>query len=264
MERRTARRALARAVTVSVVATAGMVLLSGTGQPVTAQPHSSWQAIAAPPLSPRTAALGVRVGHRVLVLGGRDAAGSALGDGAAYDVQTGRWRHLRAPVGLTRSDRAAAAAGVLVVRRATQGKASWWAFDPTGWIWNRLRGVPAGARAPTAFGSEVYAVAGRHVVVFSVAIDRWTGLPADPLRPALHHRRVTAGRQGTAVTGRAGRAQVTDTWDGTRWRRTAAALPGAQTRALLPAGVDRRTATSVQLGGRLLVVSRGHAWIHSP
>jgi hypothetical protein len=264
MERRTARRALARAVTVSAVATAGMVLLSGTGQPVTAQPHSSWQAVAPPPLSSRADALGVRVGHRVLLLGGRDTADVALGDGAAYDVQTGRWRHLPTPVGLSSADRAAAAAGVVVVRHAAQGGASWWAFDPTPGTWTRLRGVPTGAQAPTAFGSEVYAVAGPHVVVFSVAIDRWTALPADPLRPALRHRKVTAGRHGTVVTGRAGPVRAADTWDGTRWRRTAADLPAAGTATLLPAGVDRSTATAVRLGGRVLVLAGGHAWIHSP
>ena len=73
MSRGTTRRALARCTGVLAVAIAAMVQLSGTGQPVTAQPHSSWQTIAAPPLSERSDALGFRVAHRVLVVGGRGA-----------------------------------------------------------------------------------------------------------------------------------------------------------------------------------------------
>lgn len=266
MSRAATRRTLARATAISVVAIAGMVQLSGTGQPVTAQPHSSWQTIAAPPLSPRTDALGVRVGHRVLVLGGRAAGGAALRDGASYDVETGRWRHLRTPVALTSADAAVAAAGVAVVRHVGAAGVAWWSFDPTPGAWTRLRGVPAGAAAPYAFGSEVYALAGRRVVLFSVALDRWTPLPPDPWRPALSHGRVTAGRDGTVVTGRPGvsRSVVADRWDGTRWRRTTRGPVVPTGPTLLPAGADRRTATTVPLSGRLLVVSRGRAWIHTP
>ena len=184
-------------------------------------------------------------------------------------MQTGRWRKVRAPAGLTSSDEAVAAAGVAVVRDAGPAGARWWAFDPTPGTWRRLTGVPAGATAPEAFGSEVYALAGRRVVVYSVALDRWTPLSPDPLRPALVHRQVGASRAGTVVTGRAGAAGalVADRWDGTRWRRTSAAPTPATPPGLppdIPPGVDRRTSTVVPLGGRLLVVSRGVAWIHSP
>ena len=264
MSRGTTRRVLARLAGISAVAIAGMVQLSGTGQPVTAQPHDSWQSIAVPPLSARTDALGVRVGHRVLVLGGRGPAGTALRDGASYDVQTGRWRRLPTPVGLTSSDRAAAAAGVALVRHTGATGVTWWAFDPTPGTWTRLREVPRGAAAPFAFGSEVYAIAGRRVVVFSVALDRWTTLPPDPLRPAFHGLRVGVSRAGTVVTGhiRAG-GLVADRWSGTRWERVQASLGGPHVGPLLPAGVARRGATVVPLAGRLLVVNRGQAWIHT-
>ena len=249
---------------ISAVAVAGMVQLSGTGQPVTAQPHDSWQSIAAPPLSARTDALGVRVGHRVLVLGGRGPAGTALRDGASYDVETGRWRRLPTPLGLTSSDRAVAAAGVALVRHTGATGVTWWAFDPTPGTWARLRGVPRGAGAPFALGSEVYAIAGRRVVVFSVALDRWTPLPPDLLRPALRGRRVSVSRAGTVVSGHAGCCGlVADRFSGTRWERAQASPGGHPVGPRLPVGVARRGATVVPLAGRLLVVSRGQAWIHT-
>lgn len=263
MSSSTTRRVLARAAVVALGAVVGMVLLSGSGQPVTAQTHASWQPIAAPPLSVRTDALGVLVGHRVLVLGGRGADGVPLRDGASYDVHTGRWRHLRTPLALTAADDAVAAAGVAVVRHAGPTSATWWVFDPTPGTWIRLRGVPDRAGAPAAFGSEVYAIAGRHVVVFSVALDRWTPLPDDPHRPALTGRRVAASRVGIVVTGHVpgSSAVVQDRWDGLSWHRDHTVSAAPPEKGPLPAGVAASGATRVRADGRWLVVARGRAWI---
>ncbi len=259
----TTRRVLARAAVVALGAVVGMVLLSGSGQPVTAQPHASWQPIAAPPLSVRTDALGFLVGHRLLVLGGRGAEGVPLRDGASYDVHTGRWRHLRTPLALTAADDAVAAAGVAVVRQAGPTSATWWVFDPTPGTWARLRGVPDGAGAPVAFGSEVYAIAGRHVVVFSVALDRWTPLPVDRHRPSLTARHVAASRAGIVVTGhaRGSSAVVLDRWNGVAWHRTRSVSATHHEPGPLPAGVAATGAIRVRVGGQWLVVAGARAWI---
>jgi len=269
MSGRTARRVLARsaaAAGAALVAIVGMVLLSGTGQPVTAKPFPRWQELAPPPLSPRTNALAVQVGPRVLVLGGNRPAHPALRDGASYNLQTGMWQRVRTPVALRSDDDAVAAAGVVVVRhRAVGGATSWWTLDPTPGTWRRLRHVPRDAGSPSAFGSEVYAVAERQVVVYSAALDRWTPLPTDRVRPRLIGRHVVASRAGVVVTGRAGHSLVADRWDGLRWRRTHVVPPTR--RALpprLPTSVRGVVAVEVKAGGRWLAVVADEAWLRSP
>lgn len=261
-------RVLGRVLVTLLGAVVGAVLMSGSDQPVTAHSYPRWQELAAPPLAPRADALGVRVGQRVLVLGGVGSDGVALRDGASYDLRTGTWRSLRTPVALTARDRATAAAGVAVVRHARAGHAAaWWRYDPRREEWSRMRAVPAHASAPSAFRSEVYAVAGRHVEVYSVQLGRWTPLPADRLRPRLTQGRVRASLGGTVVSGYAGpaRTPVADRWDGRSWRR----LPRPATVSddefgPLPDGVPARGATRIPLGARLLVVAGARAWIHTP
>ena len=150
------RPRLSRAVTLTLAtllgAAVGAVLLSGSDQPVTAHVFARWQQLATPPLSPRTDALGVHVGHRVLVLGGRQ--GSVLRDGATYDLRTGMWRHLRMPVAVTDRDHAVAAAGVAVLRHARPGRpATWWRYDPRIDVWSRMRHLPA--RLSVAVGARL-------------------------------------------------------------------------------------------------------------
>jgi hypothetical protein len=233
----------------------GVVLFSGSDQPVTARTYPHWQELAAPPFSARTHPLGVHVGSRVLILGGRH--GAPLRDGASYDLRTGVWRHLRIPVAVSDRDDAVAAAGVAVLRhRRPGGSASWWRFDPRANVWSRLHHLPSHLSAPAAFGSEVYALSRGRVVVYSVQLDRWTPLPPDPLRPVLQDRRVSASRSGTLVTGYAGDASRTlaDRWDGLRWHR----------HHVRPLPVPDRRATAVQVGGRLVVFDRDEVWIHTP
>jgi hypothetical protein len=270
--RRVARRIVA-ACAVLAGAAGGAVLLSGSDQPVTAHPYPHWQSLPPPPLSPRTGALGLRVGHRVLLLGGVRRDGAPARDGASYDLRTGVWHRARLPVPLTSRDRAVAAGGVAVVRHVVRrgrlhGPASWWTFDPGAGVWARLRHPAGHLSAPSAFGSEVYALSGPRVVVHSVSLGRWTRLPADTLRPAMRGRRVAASRSGTVVTGRAGRSHslVADRWDGVAWHRSRALprdLPAGPPH-LRPTAASWRGSTALGVGSRVVVVGGGQAWIFTP
>jgi hypothetical protein len=128
-----------------------------------------------------------------------------------------------------------------------------------------MRHLPPDLSHPSSFASEVYALSGRRVVVYSTQLDRWTRLPADPLRPLLRPRAVTASRAGTVVTGYAGRGThaFVDRWNGLRWRRHRA-RPMASAHESLPPGVRARGATVVAVGGRSLVLQGDRAWIHTP
>lgn len=255
------RRGIYRTLTVALAAGLGAVLLSGSDQPVTARSYDHWQALPRPPLTARTHALGVAVRHRVLVLGGHHASGPALRDGAAYDLRTGSWTHLRTPVALSDRDTAVTAGGIVVVRHDRGGRAAtWWRYDVRLEAWSRMRGPSPGLSVPFAFGSEVYAISHHVVEVYSVQLGRWTALPADARRPLLRHREVTASRHGTVVTGhlraRAHRLWA-DRWDGLRWHRSRVTRPASVTAA--PDGVTR-----VQVGCRTLVVRDARAWIRLP
>ena len=254
------RRAACRALVTIVAAVLGVVLLSGSDQPVTAQSYPRWQALPSPPLTSRTHALGVPAPHRVLVLGGL-SAGVPARDGAAYDLRTGIWRHLHVPIAVTDRDTAVVAGGVVVLRHVRgERPASWWRYDVRRDAWSRLRDLPPQLSVPSAFGSEVYAVSGRRVMVYSVQLGRWTALASDPRRPTLTGATVTASRDGTLVTGHpVGRPHrlVADRWDGLRWHRSRANPAEGVTAP--PDG-----ATRVHLAGRTLVVREGRAWIRLP
>lgn len=256
MSRRTTRRVLAWVAGVPLGAVVGMVLLSGSGQPVTAHAYPHWQPIAPPPLSPRTDPLGVHVGHWVLLLGGRHGA-SRPRDGAAYDLRTGIWRHLPTPVALSGRDVSVAVGRALVVGSGQGAGSSWWYLDPGRQAWSRMTGVPAPLRAPSAFAGALYALSGRRVEVYSTQLDRWTTLPPDRLTPPLHGTRVTASRTGTTVSGRAAGRLVADRWDGLRWTRSAA------TPAPAPSGHSGGE-VRLDVGGRVFLVRDDRAWIRLP
>jgi hypothetical protein len=253
------RRAGYRAGAVVLASIVGAALLSGSDQPVTANSYPHWQALPSPPLAARTHALGVAAGHRVLVLGGL-RAGRPVHGGAAYDLRTGIWRRVTTPMAVTDADSATVAAGVVVVRHPRPGGSSWWRYDVREGTWSRMRDVPPRLSVPSAFGSEVYAVSGRRVGVYSVQLRRWTMLPADPRSPALRDATVAASRAGTVVTGRLpgshGRL-VADRWDGVRWHRS-------RVQAAAPVTAPPSGETRVSLGGRTLVVEGDRAWIRLP
>jgi hypothetical protein len=253
------RRTTYRALAVALAAVVGAVLLSGSGQPVTARSYPHWQELPAPPVAPRTHALGVPAGHRVLVLGGL-REGVPVRDGAAYDLRTGIWRRLRTPVSFSDRDGAVVAAGVVVVRHLTSSGASWWRYDVRDMAWSRLREVPPHLSVPSAFGSEVYAVSGRRVAVYSVQLGRWTTRAIDPRRRVLRNATVTASRAGTVVTGHpVGHPHrlVADRWDGLQWHR-------ARVRDTEPVTAAPDGSTRVKVGGRTLVVKGDRAWIRLP
>jgi len=258
------RRAGCRALVTMVAALLGAIFLSGSDQPVTA--HSSyphWQVLPAPPLAPRTHALGVPVGHRVLVLGGLGSGTTehARRDGATYDLTSGVWHRVLVPVPVTDRDSAVDAAGVVVLRHRRVGRpATWWRYDVRRALWSRMYDVPRRLSPPSAFGSEVYAMSGRRVVVYSIQLGRWTPFPRDPHRPVLVRPTVTASRAGTVVLGHTPghRHRVfADRWDGLRWHRTR-----AEAAPLVIAPSDG--ATRVRVGGRTLVVRGDSAWIRLP
>ena len=247
------RRMAGRGIATLAAAAVGAVLLSGSDQPVTAHAYPRWQEVAAPPFSPRTHALGVQVGPRLLVLGGWADDGSVLRDGAAYDLHTGRWRRLTLPLPVTDDDRAVSAAGAVVIRAGT---GTWWRYDVRPGRWTRMSGLPAGLSAPSSFGSEVYALAGRRVVVYSVQLDRWTALPPDRLRPQLTAGSVAASRAGTVVMGYVGPShrRVADRWDGLGWHRTRAMSDP-------PPRPQADGATRIEVDGRIFLVRGERAWI---
>jgi hypothetical protein len=246
-------RLLTRALATVVSVFFGVALLSGTGQPVGAHTYPRWQELAAPPFAPQMRSLAVQAGSRVLVLGG---GSDGPGDGAAYDLRTGRWQRLRPPMAVTDRDTAVYAAGVVVLRHVGSGQTRWWRYEPGRDTWSPLGRLPARLSAPSAFRSEVYALSGRRVVVYSVQLDRWTSLPADGHRPALRDRSVTASRRGTVVVGRADGRWTADRWDGLRWHRSTT----TPREATPPTGGSTR----LDLGGRLFVVRGDRAWLRLP
>jgi hypothetical protein len=254
------RRLVSQTLATALAATIGVALLSGSDKPVEAQSYPHWQRLPAPPWLPGADRVGVRIGHRVLVLGDRD--------GGVYHIRTGAWHHLRTPVPAARRDRVVSAGGVAILQHVRLGRpASWWSYDARADTWSRLRHLPERLSAPSASGSEVYALSGRRVVVHSVHLAGWTRFPVDRLRPVLHPRRVTATASGTVVRGYVGRSHlaVADRWDGLAWHRSRAATVHRVVRpTLLPPGVPRHRATEVRVGTRLVVVSGSRAWIHTP
>ena len=125
-----------------------------------------------------------------------------------------------------------------------------------------MRAVPAHAAAPSAFGSEVYAVAGRRVVVYTVQLDRWTPLPDDPPAPRSPNDACREPRRHRGHRLRPGSsAVVQDRWDGLSWHRDHTVSAAPPEKGPLPAGVAASGATRVRADGRWLVVARGRAWI---
>lgn len=180
---------------------------------------AGWRTLPAPPLAPRSDALAVWTGAEVLVLGGEpqphcppnaDCAlpeGAALGDGAAFDPVTGRWRTIaEAPAPVTGAARVAVAGDAVYVlaHPATRaaGDGGFFRYEPAADTW--------AAFTPPDHSARYDLVGlGDGVVAFPTSDEReplpdlrfepdtgaWSTLPDDPLGPSYERSLVgVAGR----------------------------------------------------------------------
>jgi hypothetical protein len=239
---RVRRRLSVGAAAGAVIAVAVGGTLLGTGH-VSVGPSDDrghWRELPAPPLSPRADAQAVWTGAEVLVVGGENhpcppgadcaVISDDIRDGAAYDPGTDTWHRIAdAPVPVTAGDRLVEAGGQVVLRHERDGGSDWFVYDPDADDWSRIPDVPDGiGDPPSAIGTNVYAMVGHRVAVYSVGPSDWTLLPPDPIQPALAQRAVTATDVGPVVTGvdstqpndgRTPSLLLADVWDGSHWRR---------------------------------------------
>jgi N-acetylneuraminic acid mutarotase len=154
-----------------------------------------WRRIAASPLAPRVGFSMTWTGREAIVFGGLTGhpgdpqSAVELGDGAAYDPVTDRWRALP-PAPTTRSGHSALwVNGELVVvgggHQSSGPVPQVEAYDPTTNRWRSLAAAPIGSSDAVWTGTRVVAIAGRNTVIEAAAYDptadRWQVLPALPL-----------------------------------------------------------------------------------
>lgn len=169
--------------------------------------RGSWRATALPPIDGRTDHALVWTGSEAVVWGGwassRDQSvfeAAAPRGGAAYDPASDRWRIVPdAPIAGRGSPIAAWTGTEVLVFGGWAGEKS--PLDGAAWnsVTNRWRTI---ARSPLTGSGTVGAwLDGRLIVVTSSAAaaydparDRWTSLPAAPIRPGWRSAAVAAGR----------------------------------------------------------------------
>jgi hypothetical protein len=129
----------------------------------------SWRTLPVAPIGPRYGAVSAWTGRELLLWGGSWPCcdPGALGDGAAFDPATNRWRRLpEAPIGpLPGSVGTWTGSELVVATPAGRGGASVAAFDPESERWRRLPDLPLRGQS-----AELVAVSGR-----IAAIDRSDG-----------------------------------------------------------------------------------------
>lgn len=181
-----------------------------------------WERLQDAPLSPRTDAIVERLGHRVIVVGGRetyDCSGQktcvpppSLFDGATYNLETDQWTVIADPI--TDSSKTAISGGEAVV----SGDRLYLLSD----VPRRIHEYDAGKDAWTSFprpphtyrGPDTWAATDRFVYltrsdnVPDTGIDRlnlrtktWTTLPPSPHGPRLSLRTLLPTRGGLVVAG---------------------------------------------------------------
>lgn len=212
---RARRRAAVGLAAFAVVALGVGSALLGSGR-VSLGPSGGdghWRELPAAPLSPRAYAQTVWTGKEVLVIGGDPqpcppnadcvAPSPSLRDGAAYDPVAGLWHSIAdAPVPVGPGDRLLRVGDVVVLRHWLSQGSAWFSYDLGQDRWESIRGVPEKAGdLPSAYGGDLYVLAGRRVARYDASTRRWTLLQADPLRPRLVERRITATPLGPVVTG---------------------------------------------------------------
>jgi hypothetical protein len=238
------RRMLVRRRVASGVAAAVVVAAGVAGMVVSGAPHADvpsggvghWRELPTPPLSPRADALSVWTGTEVLVLGGDPrpcppnadscAVRGALRDGAAYDPTTDTWHRIApAPDGLL-----SVVGAVVVDGRLVVGGSRWSTYDPIADRWTTIPTADGTSDPMAALGGSVYALRRGRVVVYDDAAGSWSTVPADPNRPALTQKTLTATSAGPVLTGYTFDTHhpvdmstpplaLADVWDGTAWKR---------------------------------------------
>jgi hypothetical protein len=175
---------------------------------------AGWSTLPPSPLSARQGATAVVVGNEVLVFGGRDTPvcgpagscalppGAPLSDGAAYDVDAGRWRRLADAPALLDVAAVAVLDDVVYLLTVDQDRAaaflsyavaddSWDVLPAPGTPWLRLVAVADGIAAIRLTHEDEPAAD----VWYDPQRRTWTPLPADPNTPAFD-------RGAVAVDGR--------------------------------------------------------------
>jgi hypothetical protein len=295
--RRLGPRLLAAGIAVAVATASVVVALSVHSRSHTPVISSSarWMQIAPFPLAPRSAQAAVFTGHEVIVWGGRsDAAGAVapaagpssprytLGDGAAYDVGTDRWRVLPRPPIAGRYDAVAVWTGteMLVVggRRdhaEPQGGIGFLpngaAYDPAHRSWRRLPAAPVcpmfGAWTGTQLvvGGSCADIAGARPVfaAYDPVHDTWSTFPVFASATQL----VAARGRLYAWSSATGRSAVFEPGP-RRWRALPAIRQGHLEDSIVVAYEDRLavigresgTDGGPDLGAFFFFDPRGRAW----
>ena len=168
-----------------------------------------WTTTAPSPLTPRSNAAGAWLNGEFYLVGGQSdapcppnadcmAPTRLLRDGAAYNPLTNAWRRITdAPVALSEGEPVAVDER-LYFQRGYGAKGAIYAYDTTSDSWSQPPS-PAGGGVLIAFGDRLASVAwsteeaGNYDELFDPVTDRWTRLPADPLKTSYERTLVWVG-----------------------------------------------------------------------
>jgi hypothetical protein len=168
-----------------------------------------WRSIADAPLEPRVGFSMTWTGREVIVFGGVTGDSSdlesarVLGDGAAYDPTSDRWRKLP-PARTTRSGHSALWVNgeVVIVGGAHRERgpvADVEAYDPATNRWRSLAAAPVAGSDAVWTGSRIVTIAGRGGLIegatYDPAVDRWEILEPPPLPGLVVPALVWTGRE---------------------------------------------------------------------
>lgn len=184
----------------------------------------SWEEVTPAPLTPRSSALVLAAGDKVLVLGGLGVAGCGseqgcerLTDAAVYEPGTDTWQLLGPiPFFVTDTQQVQRVGDSYVVLERNR----WWRYDVAEDQWSRLS-TPAEIRPDeitglTASDSQLFVVGGDptdQIHVFDVDGEAWSTLPPSTVQPTLERRLLTYTSRGLVVFGADTTAPPDDPFD---------------------------------------------------
>ena len=169
--------------------------------------RGTWRATALPPIDGRTGHTLTWTGREVVVWGGVASSRAqtvfdavAPADGAAYDPATDQWRRIPAAPIAGRANPIAAWTGREVVvfgglDGATPAPLDGAAYDPERGSWRLLAPSPLTGRDPVGgwLGGRLVVVTSDSAAAWDPATNRWTSLPAAPVREGWRVAVVAAG-----------------------------------------------------------------------